>query len=406
MVLQRGALTSVWGTSTKIGDLVELLLDGAVVARRIVDSTHVWQIFFKPPSNPGPHVLTASSSLGNVSISDVLFGDVWVCSGQSNMEFMTLGLQNATEEYIDAANYPNIRLFKVDHAVSATPLQELTKVGQVWNKASKAAVNAFTPSALFNAMINPLLRNTIYGAIWYQGESNSGRAAAYACEFPAMIDDWRAKFHQYSLTTNANFPFGFVQLAPWRPNPKSRAFSDLRWSQTAEVGFVPNSKMNNTFMAVAIDLPDYTSPYGSIHPRYKHDIARRLGLSSLAVAYHQTGFDYQGPFPTSYKLDRVHSHVVIEFDHGNTPIEVRETTGFEICCTYVNHICEEYAGGWKNATMTSHSTTSVTLDAHNCNVGGVRYAWRESPCELRKCAVYSRDSNLPAPPFKHEAFLQ
>ncbi|KAK3098110.1 hypothetical protein FSP39_016199 [Pinctada imbricata] len=187
-------------------------------------------------------------------------------------------------------------------------------------------------------------------------------------------------------------------LAPSRFDPNSKYFSDLRWSQTAEVGYVPNSKMRNTFMAVAIDLPDFQSPYGAIHPRYKHDIARRLGLSSLAVAYQQAGFDYQGPFPVSYKLDRTASHIIIEFDH--TPIEIRVKTGFEICCTTKDFICKETDSGWKNATMTSHSTTSVTLDAHNCSVGGVRYAWRESPCALRKCAVYGRKSNLPAPPFK------
>ncbi|KAK3098754.1 hypothetical protein FSP39_022767 [Pinctada imbricata] len=144
MVLQRGFKTSVWGKSSAVGDHVNLLLDGSVVATGIVGNDNVWQMVFKPPNNPGPHVLTASSSLGNVTINDVLFGDVWMCSGQSNMEYMTLGLQNATEEYKDAVNYPNIRLFKLDHAAAATPLQELTKVAQVWNKASEGTIKFFS----------------------------------------------------------------------------------------------------------------------------------------------------------------------------------------------------------------------------------------------------------------------
>ncbi|KAK3097659.1 hypothetical protein FSP39_011831 [Pinctada imbricata] len=464
MVLQRGSRTTVWGRSSKIGDFVRVLLNDSVVAHGYVDNNNIWQMSFTPPNNEGPYDITAFSSLGYVTIKDVWFGDVWVCSGQSNMEFMVRGLINATEEYKDTVNYPNVRLFKVANVVSGTPLEDFTQVSQVWDKPSEATikyfsavcwlygkylsqhlnrpiglvetnwggtpieswsssdalqkcsnvstqgqradVNPFTHSALFNSMVYPLLRNTIYGVIWYQGEANAGKPAQYACQFPAMINDWRMKFHQLSSnTTYANFPFGFVQLAPWLQDPNNRLFADLRWSQTAQIGFVPNYKMKNTFMAVAMDLPDFTSPAGSIHPRYKHDIARRLMLSSMAVAYHQTGFDYQRPFPTSYKLDQTHSHIVIEFDHGSTPIEVRVTAGFEICCTTGRHICKEIDSGWKNATMTSHSTTSVTLDAHNCTIGGVRYAWRESPCALRKCAVYSRDSNLPAPPFKREAFL-
>ncbi|XP_074662823.1 sialate O-acetylesterase-like [Tubulanus polymorphus] len=117
-------------------------------------------------------------------------------------------------------------------------------------------------NSLWNAMINPLLNMTIYGSIWYQGESNAmHNRHNYNCTFPAMIADWRLKFSSHSQTDH-QFPFGFVQLAPDNDESMVNNFPEIRWHQTADYGYVPNPKMNNVFMAVAIDLPDSTSPWG------------------------------------------------------------------------------------------------------------------------------------------------
>ncbi|KAK3091603.1 hypothetical protein FSP39_021102 [Pinctada imbricata] len=453
MVLQRGARTSIWGTSSKVGDTVHISINGSDVGHATVDASNVWQVVFTPPPGIGPYTIQAKSSLGTRSLVDVLFGDVWVCSGQSNMEFFVDKLVNQTEEYKDAANYPHVRLFNLNHAAVNSTLSEIGRVRQPWALPSATSLHYFSalcwlygkqlsqhlnypiglvetnwggtpieawsspdalsqcpapstkraafrdshkPSWLYDGMIYPLLRTTIKGAIWYQGESNSGRPNLYACQFPAMIKDWRQKFNQASMnTTSVDFPFGFVQLAPSRPGDKLvHGFTELRWSQTAKVGFVPNFRMPHTFMAVALDLPDFQSPYGTVHPRYKHDIARRLVLSALAVAYHEKGFDFQGPFPSSYTLNSAKTQLTIEYDHGKTPIEIRTNHGFEIHCPKGQPI-------WKNATMSSHTTTSVVLDVSGCGVDFVRYAWRMSPCPLYKCAVYGRDSGLPAPPILH-----
>ncbi|XP_055957670.1 sialate O-acetylesterase [Patella vulgata] len=185
-------------------------------------------------------------------------------------------------------------------------------------------------SVLWNSMVIPLLPQTIYGAIWYQGESNTHNSDQYACLFPSMIKDWRLKFHQASMgATNQNFPFGFVQLAG-NQNDSNRiaGFPAIRWSQTAKYGYAPNPKMPYTFMAVAMDLPDFKSPHGTVHPRYKQDVAERLGLAGLAVAYGEKGLSYQGPYPTSFNT-KTKDQLVIEYNHGSSVLDVRSNNGFE-----------------------------------------------------------------------------
>ena len=86
MVLKQGN-TTIWGTSSKVKDRVILFINGSEIARTSVDSKHVWKLYFTSPTGHGPFQITAMSSQGNLTLSDVLFGDVWICSGQSNMEF-------------------------------------------------------------------------------------------------------------------------------------------------------------------------------------------------------------------------------------------------------------------------------------------------------------------------------
>ncbi|KAJ1174756.1 hypothetical protein NDU88_000048 [Pleurodeles waltl] len=119
-------------------------------------------------------------------------------------------------------------------------------------------------SVLWNAMIHPLLNMTMKGVIWYQGEANTNlNTELYNCTFPAMIEDWRTSFHEGSEgQTDRYFPFGFVQLSTNQKSESNDNFPIIRWHQTADFGYAPNSRMRNTFMAVAIDLCDETSPYG------------------------------------------------------------------------------------------------------------------------------------------------
>ncbi|XP_069101922.1 sialate O-acetylesterase-like [Argopecten irradians] len=459
MVLQQGAQGAVvWGTASRLGDKVQLYLNGHKIGDEVetFNSSGVVTWMGKVTvtgSNYGPYNIMAKSSEGTITLHDVMFGDVWLCSGQSNMEYNMGGLTNYSAEYTEASNYSNIRIFNTMHAQSNVELSDLSAAPRIpwsippghlggfsaicylfgkrlsaqfkypigliesnwggtriewWSSAtalSKCPVHgkrAIHNSDLWNAMMFPLTRATIYGAIWYQGESNAGLYDLYTCQFPAMIDDWRRTFSTNSLhTTSQEFPFGFVQLAPFRDGADSMNFPSLRWAQTAGYGTVPNVKMPNTFMSVALDLPDFKSPYGSIHPRFKHDVAARLALSALGVAYHQSGLEFQGPFPSQYRLT---GHLLtIEYDQGRVPISVNtNTSNFEVCCSATK--CDRNVGNWKPAPMTAHHISTVTLDTSQCGqvaVSAVRYAWQESPCEFKHCAVYGRDTELPGPPFYH-----
>ncbi|VDI29979.1 sialate O-acetylesterase [Mytilus galloprovincialis] len=468
MVLQRGPRGAyVWGHSPKHGDKIDLYLDDQHSGSITVDSHGIWQgVIHNPGGNHG-YILTASSSLGNITLKDVWFGDVWLCSGQSNMHFLVGDLANATEEISDTSRHQDIRLFKAKEHLSTTPLTEFTRTNlrerwllpkaatvkyfsavcwlfgkylsshvsypigliesdwggtpiEAWSSPdalqkctstqqhlSPSPVTSRSNNVLWNGMIHPFLKSTIYGALWYQGEANYGNAFDYACRFPAMIDDWRSKFHAASLqTVDAMFPFGFVQLAPNRNTSEIGTFPLVRWAQTANHGRVPNNRLKNVFMAVALDLPDYASPRGTIHPRLKHDVAARLVLGALAVAYNRSGIDYQGPYPSSYTLHRHSNTLTIEYDNGRSPIDVRNTNGFQICCSTSHKVCYAYAGdnGWTNAPIKSHDTSSITLDSSKCNIshhsiGGLRYEWGESPCAFKKCAIYGASNYLPSPPF-------
>src|SRR5262249_39549247 len=117
--------------------------------------------------------------------------------------------------------------------------------------------NPNTPTVLYNAMIRPLQPFAIKGAIWYQGESNAGRAHEYRTLFPAMIDSWR---EDWKL---GDFPFLFVQLAPWLAIVKEP--QESAWAELREAQLLTSLKVKNTGMAVITDVGDPVD----IHPRQK-----------------------------------------------------------------------------------------------------------------------------------------
>ncbi|XP_048239907.1 sialate O-acetylesterase-like [Haliotis rufescens] len=459
MVLQRGPQRAViWGHATTIGDTVTVAIvgHGSVTGSVTRDSAGqgTWKVKLPAMTAKGPFTVSARSSEGTVTITDVLFGDVWLCGGQSNMEFPAGHVLNGTAELAASLKYVDIRVMRVNRAQSATPFTELGANGLTkWQAPTIAGISSFsavcwffgeylytdrkypigliesnwggTPiqawsspdalvacshhtkrgpganSVLWNPMISPLLDLTIYGAIWYQGEANRNNYDQYSCQFRAMISDWRQKFHKASIgETSATFPFGFVQLAGFRQSATTiGGFPGLRWAQTANHGTVPNQDLQNVFMAVAMDLPDYHSPYGVIHPRYKQDVARRLVQAARAVAYKEQGVMYQGPFPKTVADNTAHHTINIIYNYG--PIMVNSNNGFEVCCS-ADATCGPL-DTWIAAPIQSHQDNQVVLSTTSCTrkVVGVRYAWRESPCDYKKCAIYGKDTSLPAPPFLH-----
>ncbi|XP_060160206.1 sialate O-acetylesterase isoform X3 [Globicephala melas] len=424
-----------------------------------------WMVVLDPVKPGGPYEVMAQQTLGRknftLRIHDVLFGDVWLCSGQSNMQMTVSQIFNATSELSNTAAYQSVHILSVSLTQAQQELEDLAKVDLQWSKptlenlghgnftymsavcwlfgrylhdtlrypvglissswagtpieawSSERSLKAcgvprqgFMPSdletgpseysVLWNAMIHPLRNMTLKGVIWYQGESNVNfNRDLYNCTFPALIEDWRQTFHDGSQgQTERFFPFGFVQLSSYlsgaTPND---GLPEIRWHQTADFGYVPNLRMPNTFMAVAVDLCDRNSPFGSTHPRDKQTVAYRLHLGARAVAY-GAKLTFQGPLPQ--KIELLGDMGLLNLTYSQ-PIQVQRHNNkiFEISC------CSDHQCKWLPAPMDTFSAQTLALNVKSCHnsLVAVRYAWTTWPCEYKQCPLYHPTSALPAPPF-------
>ncbi|XP_007562839.1 sialate O-acetylesterase [Poecilia formosa] len=469
MVLQKAPQKAVlWGYGSEREQVAVYLTSSTVLQKVLSDpvTNGIWQVTLEPVDAGGPYSIYAVAEGSISSLKDVLFGDIWLCGGQSNMLFTVSQIFNSSEELALSSKYPHVRPFMTALNMSKTELIDLIQVEIPWSAPNSSVLAEFsglcwlfgrymyeklnypiglvesswggTPveawsstralkqcglvpsedmyeleddiiqqtensmlnsTVLWNAMIHPFLNMTIYGAIWYQGEANAEyHKDKYNCSFPTMINDWRMAFHQGSGGQTApDFPFGFVQLSTYKESATDDGFPDIRWHQTADVGFVPNIRMKNTFMAVAFDLPDKTSPYGTIHPRDKQDVAHRLTLGARAVAYGEKGISFQGPFPKVIVPSK--STVNVTYDQGIFVTPSKDI--FEICCSEKNASCESDSL-WSPAPIMVWNQITIQLSASACppsKVAALRYGWSDWPCEFKACPVYDSSKNLPAPPF-------
>lgn len=456
MVLQKSPQRAVlWGYGPE-GEQVTVYLTTSTVLQKVSSppvTKGIWRVTLEPVDAGGPYSIYAVSESSISSLKDVLFGDIWLCGGQSNMLFTTSQIFNATEEKALSSKYPHVRPFMTALNMSKTELIDLIQVEIPWSVPNASVLADFSAvcwlfgrymydklkypiglvesswggtavetwsssralkqcgllqsednslrnsTVLWNAMIHPFLNMTIYGAIWYQGEANTDyHKDKYNCSFPAMINDWRMAFHQGSGgQTASDFPFGFVQLSTNKKTSTDDGFPDIRWHQTADMGFVPNSRMKNTFMAVALDLPDETSPYGTIHPRDKQDVALRLTLAARAVAYGEKDVSFQGPFPRQILPTETTINITYDQVVSVTPSK----NVFEFCCSEKNASCQKDSL-WSPAAILTWHQTSIQLYSASCppsKVVALRYAWRDWPCDFKACPVYDTTGSLPAPPF-------
>ncbi len=229
------------------------------------------------------------------------------------------------------------------------------------------------PTVLFNAMINPIVTYAIKGAIWYQGESNAGRAYQYRKLFPAMIRDWRSYWKQ------GDFYFLFVQLANFmehKNKPVDDAWAELREAQLMAL------KEPNTGMAVTIDIGNAKD----IHPKNKQEVGRRLALNALKLAYGKD-IENSGPIYKSMKVEG--NKIRISFDHvdGGLLIKGGKTLkGFAI------------AGKNKKFKWAKAKIVGNDVLVWNSSISkpvAVRYAWQANPV----CNLYNK-AGLPASPFR------
>jgi sialate O-acetylesterase len=433
MVLQRETPLKVWGTADP-GEKVTVDFNGASVSTR-ADRAGRWSVMLPAaPANNIAAVMTVSDKDSTVTFDNVLVGDVWLCSGQSNMAWLVKNSNDAEKE-IAGSNYPEIRCFTVDRAISMTPQDELTgswavsspetageftAVGyffarELWRelKVPIGIINSswggtiietwtspevygalpadvrrtfdvepgVTPtkpneysSLLYNARINPLTGFKIAGAIWYQGEGNAPRAYDYRTLFPAMINDWRARW-------GYEFPFYWVQLANYRAVDKTPVDSD--WAELREAQTMTLS-LPRTGEAVIIDIGEA----GDIHPRNKQDVGRRLALNAFHDAY---GFDkvWSGPKYASMTVEE--NRAIIDFETCGSTLVVHNKYGYieGFAIAGADRIFH-----WAQACMTPDGKLVVSSDKVGRPVA-VRYAWSNNP----EANLFNAEG-LPAVPFR------
>ena len=272
---------------------------------------------------------------------------------------------------------------------------------------------------LWNGMIQPLTKLAIRGALWYQGESNTGHnMEIYDCLFENLISSWRQRWWGTQGYTDLTFPFGFVQLGPNTDNKHSFRWPLVRWKQTGGFGFVPNHDLKNVFMAVAMD-DDI-----DLHPKNKRLPSSRLSWAALNLVYGDLYEDLlalpplMGPRPIAVHVDytTVSSSIKITFDAELEPV-LREEDRFMVCCLASMAECDahHYGEGWEGVSVVAEVVdgyiTVVLLEiteaceASPSLVSGVAYLWLETPCASEEnCPLYSdSEYRLPVAPFKTSA---
>ena len=477
MVLQAGTRVSLWGWADPNEEISVRVSWSKVDWTIQADSQGKWILQTASPEIGGVYEITFKGK-NTITLKNLLAGEVWVCSGQSNME-MAVRSSASAEQETAAANYPQIRLFTVEKKVAEKPLddckgkwvicspetvggfsaagyffgRELHKelkqpIGLIntswggtpaeawtspmalqenpnlepiltrykkalealpeatakykedlakWEEAVKQAkaegkhppyrpgaplgpANPNSPSGLYNGMVAPLIPYTVRGAIWYQGESNAGRAYQYRDLFPTMIKSW---WNAWGQEGQGDFPFLFVQLANFmdtKEEPGDSSWAELREAQLMTL------ELSNAGMAVIIDIGDAKD----IHPKNKQEVGRRLALWALANTYSKDVV-CSGPLYTS--MTKKGKTIVLSFDHvggglvakGGEPLK-----GFAIAGADRKFI-------WAAAKIEGDKI--VVSSEKVADPVSVRYAWADNPV----CNLYNK-AGLPASPFRTDTW--
>ena len=386
MVLQQQTECNIWGKSEAGKSVVVMTSWDKKSYSTMVDQDGNFSVKVKTPQAGGPYDITfalgtsasnskhASGLAYGCTLHNILIGEVWICSGQSNMEMLMKGykaqpVEGAAEELLSCID-DGLRLF---YGKRAARLEPQFDIGGTWQSAHAASVREFSatayffgkalrrtlgvpvglictafggsaceawmkadwlktfpkvqqtiteadvkqkqqrcPTALYNGQLKPLIGYAIRGAVWYQGEDNVPRYDYYAPLMARMIQGWREEWHQ------GDFPFYYCQIAPWGYDETDWALYNsafLREQQAQVESLVPNCRM-----AVLMD----TGIRDVIHPRKKRQAGERLAILALAHTYDVKGLpDFAKYKEVTFQNDTSvvafdRSREWVYFEHGST----------------------------------------------------------------------------------------
>jgi sialate O-acetylesterase len=373
MVMQQQTKANLWGTATAGKQVVITTGWDKKTYKVKADDNGKWQAAVETPRAGGPYTITLSDGKPT-KIDNIMIGELWLCSGQSNMEMPMKGfkgqpVENANSDALQSANN-NLRLFTVKRKSSLTPADDVdgswaaaepksvrefsatayyfgrmlqrqldVPVGLVvaaWGgSACEAWMNADwlrafpdakipqtdaditsknrTPTVLYNGMLCPLIGMTIKGVIWYQGEDNYNRASTYSDMFTSLVNGWRGEWKQ------GNFPFYYCQIAPWdyaalaEPGQKVVNSAFLREQQS-----IAEHKIDNTGMVVLMDIGSEKC----IHPTKKIVGGERLARLALVKTYGLEGVTAESPY---YKgIEIKNDTVVVSFERAQMWLNAKD----------------------------------------------------------------------------------
>ncbi len=375
MVLQQNTDAGIWGKATPREKVQVITSWNEESYSTTSDKDGNWKLKVKTPAAGGPYTITISDT-NSLTLNNVLIGEVWICSGQSNMQMTMSGYRNqpilGSNEAIALSKNKSIRLFTVERNKSLEQLQDFS--GN-WNECTPENVSEFsatayffgrmieealdvpvglicsswggtriepwmsengfdkynwvtlpdkkqtgefsqqTPTVLYNAMIKPMVGYAIKGGLWYQGESNRNEPDHYRELMSGLVENWR---NEWGI---GDFSFYYAQIAPFDYGTKGMNSALLREAQ-----FKASTAISNIGMASLMDVGEKHN----IHPADKEAAGERLAYLALANTYEIKGIEYSGPVLKEMNIEG--SLVKLTFDHATNGLTTfgKELVNFKI----------------------------------------------------------------------------
>ena len=358
MVIQQQSPVPIWGWAHTTQEITIKVSWDTTTVKTKSDNTTYWAATLYTPAAGGPHTITIKAGGEMITLTDVMVGEVWLCSGQSNMEW---GMNASADgkPIVDQVNDPNIRLFHIPKSAASDlqvrgegdwkvcdkeSVKYFSAVAYFFGKKLNADLNVpiglinaswggtpaetwlpeervnanpllvksaekqiddrpWCPSktgVVFNSMIYPIVPFRLAGTLWYQGESNTRASSTYKLLMENLILEWRKQFL-------SDFPFYYVQIAPYS------GYGEVEIGTLIREQEVKMLEIPKTGMVVISDVVDNVK---DIHPAYKKPVGERLANLALADTYGKKGIVYQSPLYKSMKIEK--GKIRISFDHATS----------------------------------------------------------------------------------------